>query len=327
MPGRRRDGLRGLGLGGLLGYYMQAEVDYRKAGGSLSGRMSTLHYASMLYPAQVLGDPELFPIVEEMLGGEFEEDNEISLIGQWQACIDFDVTDRLPRCTAPLHIFAFEQDVQAPPQFGRKCRDHAHCDAHEFAGMGHCSIYGHRHETLNAEIRKIVDRPSDADPQRVPPPDPDDREHVHPACRTARKLAARIWLPADAEPNPCPRSWNIFPIASATARPSATPHPSLFRRPWLCLRARRHARLRRIRRAAARRISEAGAGRCAGGHGLDRRAALVHRQHRHDRHLLGRLQRAAGRRPPAAGAEGRDLRSARPTTATPTTSISWAAAC
>jgi len=28
---------------------------------------------------------------------------------------------------------------------------------HEFAGMGHCSIYGHRHETLNAEIRAIIE--------------------------------------------------------------------------------------------------------------------------------------------------------------------------
>ena len=32
--------------------------------------------------------------------------------------------------------------------------------------------------------------------------------------------------------------------------------------------------------------------------------AVVHRRGRHDRHLVGRLQRAAGRRPPAAGAEG-----------------------
>ena len=146
------------GSEGWLGYYMQAEVDYRKAGGSLSGRMSTLHYASMLYPAQVLGDPAMFPIIEEMLGGEFEEDNEVSLIGQWQACIDFDVSDRLPHCTAPLHIFAFEQDVQAPPQFGRKVAEITPtATLHEFAGMGHCSVYGHRHETLNAEIRKIVE--------------------------------------------------------------------------------------------------------------------------------------------------------------------------
>jgi pimeloyl-ACP methyl ester carboxylesterase len=148
------------GSEGWLGYYMQAEVDYRRAGGSLSGRMSTLHYASMLYPAQVLGDPELFPIVEEMLGGEFEEDNEVSLIGQWQACIDFDVSDRLPECTAPLHIFAFEQDVQAPPQFGRRVAEITPtATLHEFAGMGHCSIYGHRHDTLNAEIRAIVEAP------------------------------------------------------------------------------------------------------------------------------------------------------------------------
>ena len=83
--------------------------------------------------------------------------------------------------------------------------------------------------------------------------------------------------------------------------------PPLFRRQWLCLPPGRHARLGRIRRAAARRISEAGAGRLPGGHGLDRGPALVHRQHRHDRHLLGRLQRAAGRRPPSAGAEGGDL--------------------
>ena len=40
---------------------------------------------------------------------------------------------------------------------------------------------------------------------------------------------------------------------------------------------------------------------------MDRGAALVQRLGRHDRHLLGRLQRAADRRPPAAGAEGGDL--------------------
>ena len=45
----------------------------------------------------------------------------------------------------------------------------------------------------------------------------------------------------------------------------------------------------------------AGAGRRGRGHRLARRAALVQRHGRHDGHLLGRLQRAAGRepRPPA----------------------------
>jgi pimeloyl-ACP methyl ester carboxylesterase len=146
------------GSEGWLGYYMGAEVDYRRAGGSLSGAMSTMHYASMLYPAEVLGDPAMWPVIEEVLGPEFEDDNETSLIGQWQACIDFDVTDRLPGCTAPLHIFVFGQDVQAPPQYGRKVAEITPtATLHEFAGMGHCSIYGHRHDELNAEIRKIVE--------------------------------------------------------------------------------------------------------------------------------------------------------------------------
>ena len=115
------------GSEGWLGYYMQAEVDYRRAGGRLSGRMSTLHYASMLYPAQVLGDPAMFPIIEEMLGGEFEEDNEDSLIGQWQACIDFDV-DRpaagVHGAAAHLRLRAGRPGAAAVRPQGR--RDHAH---------------------------------------------------------------------------------------------------------------------------------------------------------------------------------------------------------
>ena len=53
---------------------------------------------------------------------------------------------------------------------------------------------------------------------------------------------------------------------------------------------------------------------------LDRRAALVHGQGRDDRHLLERLQLAPGRRQPPARARARSSRSARPTTAMPTTS-------
>ena len=115
----------------------------------------------MLYPAEVLGDPELWAVAQEILGGEFEDDNETSLIGQWQACIDFDVVDRLPGCEVPLHVFAFDQDVQAPPQYGRKVAELApRAQLHFFAGMGHCSIYGHRHDTLNGEIRQILEQRS-----------------------------------------------------------------------------------------------------------------------------------------------------------------------
>jgi len=51
-----------------------------------------------------------------------------------------------------------EQDVQAPPQYGRKVAELApNAELHFFLGMGHCSIFGHRHETLNAEIRRILE--------------------------------------------------------------------------------------------------------------------------------------------------------------------------
>jgi pimeloyl-ACP methyl ester carboxylesterase len=146
------------GWEGWLGDYMGAEVELRRQGGRLEGRFSTIHYASMLYPAEVLGDPEMWAVAQELLGEDFESDNEASLIGQWQACIDFDVVDDLPGCDVPLHIFAFEQDVQAPPQYGRKVAELApNAELYFFRGMGHCSIFGHRHETLNAEIRQILE--------------------------------------------------------------------------------------------------------------------------------------------------------------------------
>lgn len=147
------------GWEGWLGDYMRAEVELRRRGGRLQGRFSTTHYAAMLYPAEALGDPKLWAIAQELLGEEFEGQNETSLIGQWQACIDFDVVDRLPGCDVPLHVFAFEQDVQAPPQYGRQVAELApQGQLHFFPGMGHCSIYGHRHETLNAAIRQILEQ-------------------------------------------------------------------------------------------------------------------------------------------------------------------------
>ena len=46
---------------------MQAEIDYRQAGGSLSGMMAVSHYAAALYPASVLGDAELWSRVRREL--------------------------------------------------------------------------------------------------------------------------------------------------------------------------------------------------------------------------------------------------------------------
>ena len=121
------------------------------------------------------------------------------------------------------------------------------------------------------------------------------------------RLAARIWLPADAEADPVPAILEYLPYRKrdGTSQRDA-PDPSLLRRPRLRLRAGRHARQRRVRRPDARRVHGAGAGRRARGDRLARAPALVHRRGRHDRDLLGRLQRPAGRGAPPAGAEGGD---------------------
>jgi len=140
--------------------YQMAEVEFRKAGGRLDGMMAVTHYAAMLYPARVLGDRELWPkLRQEMIDYFATEANEESLVAQWEPCALYDQTGRLPDCQVPLHVIAFEEDVQAPPQDGEEVADLApNAEYHLFKGMGHCSIYGHTHDILNPYIRELVER-------------------------------------------------------------------------------------------------------------------------------------------------------------------------
>ena len=144
-------------------------------------------------------------------------------------------------------------------------------------------------------MKTITDFP--AQNRRVP-------RHGHRHAGRLPAVGARLDAGGRRPRTRCRRSSSTCPTASATAPPRATPHPSLFRRPRLCLDPRRHARQRRLRRADGGRIFRAGAAGRLRRDRLGRGAALVQRQGRHDGHLLGRLQRAAGRRQAAAGAEG-----------------------
>lgn len=65
--------------------YQKAEIDWRKAGGRLDGMMAVAHNAA-----------------------------------KWEACLLYDQMDTLPACTVPMHVIAFCEDVQAPPQDGRE---------------------------------------------------------------------------------------------------------------------------------------------------------------------------------------------------------------
>jgi pimeloyl-ACP methyl ester carboxylesterase len=140
--------------------FQEAEIEFRKAGGRLDGMMGVTHYAAMLYPARVLGDRERWPAIRDQLLAWMDSgENESSLIPQWEASLRFDQRDRLPGCTVPMHVLAFTEDVQAPPQDGQELAEITPtAQFHLFEGMGHGSWFGHAHETLNPFIADLIDR-------------------------------------------------------------------------------------------------------------------------------------------------------------------------
>ena len=79
------------------------------------------------------------------------------LIAQWDACINFDVYDRLPDCKVPIHAFGFSHDVQAPWPYGKEVADQAQKGQfHYFEGLGHLSLVGHKHQEVNMRLREIL---------------------------------------------------------------------------------------------------------------------------------------------------------------------------
>ncbi len=140
--------------------YQKAEIDFRKSGGHLDGMMAVTHYAAFQYPARVLGDRELWPkLRDELVAWIDSGENEVSLVPQWEACLLYDQVDRLPACDVPMHVLAFTEDVQAPPQDGEEVADLAPLgEFHLFEGMGHCSIYGHTHDVLNPFVKDLIQR-------------------------------------------------------------------------------------------------------------------------------------------------------------------------
>jgi pimeloyl-ACP methyl ester carboxylesterase len=140
--------------------YQQAEIDWRKQGNRLDGPMAVAHHAMMMFPARVLGDRELWPKLRADLEAWLSTDDaESSLIPQWEASLLYDQMEALPACPVPMHVIAFSEDVQAPPQDGIELAEVAgNGHYHEFEGMGHCSIYGHTQDVLNPFIRDLVRR-------------------------------------------------------------------------------------------------------------------------------------------------------------------------
>jgi pimeloyl-ACP methyl ester carboxylesterase len=141
--------------------YMRAEIDFRKAGGALTGLFAVCHYAAMLNPSDELGDPDSWNTLKDQYAGFGDADdnpNERSLELQWDACDTFDCLDRLPGCTVPLHVVGFGQDVQAPLCYGREVAELAPTGVfHLLDGHGHASLWGPmRSGEVNDLLREIL---------------------------------------------------------------------------------------------------------------------------------------------------------------------------
>jgi pimeloyl-ACP methyl ester carboxylesterase len=142
---------------GFIREWEVAEIALRREGGTLPPDFATAHYALCYYPAEVLGDDELWAELRSFIAADFQSRDGAMLAAQWQACLDFDSSELLPKTTVPIHAIAFSEDVQTPPQRVRQVAELA-ADGHFhlLQGLGHGSAFGHRPDEVNALVREII---------------------------------------------------------------------------------------------------------------------------------------------------------------------------
>jgi pimeloyl-ACP methyl ester carboxylesterase len=148
---------------GFIREWEEAEIALRRTGGSLPPAFATVHYAMQYYPADALGDDATWARIKPFVAADFAQRDGAMLAAQWQACLDYDSTELLPRIAAPLHAVAFSEDVQTPPQRVREVAELA-ADGHfhQLDGLGHGSAFGHRPDVVNRCLRAIIERESGA---------------------------------------------------------------------------------------------------------------------------------------------------------------------
>lgn len=143
--------------GGFIAEWEDAEIRFREAGHRLPPDFALAHYALLMYPSEVLGDNEMWERCKPVVAAAYAERDGDMLAAQWQACLDYSAMDRLPGCTRPLHVIAFDQDMQTPAARGRLVADAA-ADGHFhlLEGLGHCSLFRHRPDVVAGKIREII---------------------------------------------------------------------------------------------------------------------------------------------------------------------------
>jgi pimeloyl-ACP methyl ester carboxylesterase len=143
---------------GFIREWEEAEIALRRAGAELPPDFATAHYAMLYYPAEVLGDDALWARIRPLVAQDFEARDGPMLAAQWQACLDYDSSGRLPSCAVPIEAIAFSHDVQTPPARVREVAALA-ADGrfHLLEGLGHGSAFGHRPDAVNACLRAIME--------------------------------------------------------------------------------------------------------------------------------------------------------------------------
>ncbi len=142
---------------GFIDEWEAAEIALRRSATEMPADFAVAHCALLMYPAEVLGDDELWAKLRPIVARDYGDRDPHSLAEQWQACLDYDSLDRLPDCEIPLQVIAFSQDMQTPPQLGRIIAETApKGQYHLLEGLGHCSAFGHRPDTVNECLLNIL---------------------------------------------------------------------------------------------------------------------------------------------------------------------------
>jgi pimeloyl-ACP methyl ester carboxylesterase len=143
---------------GFIREWEEAEIAFRRDGGSLPPAFATAHYAMQYYPADALGDDTTWERIKPFMAADFAQRDGAMLAAQWQACLDYDSGALLPEIAAPIHAVAFSEDVQTPPQRVREVAQLARDGHfHLLQGLGHGSAFGHRPDVVNQCVRSIID--------------------------------------------------------------------------------------------------------------------------------------------------------------------------
>jgi pimeloyl-ACP methyl ester carboxylesterase len=143
---------------GFIREWEEAEIAFRREGGTLPPAFATAHYAMQYFPADALGDDETWERIKPFVAADFADRDGAMLAAQWQACLDYDSGPLLPHIAAPIHAVAFSEDVQTPPRRVREVAEQAaNGHYHLLQGLGHGSGFGHRPEMVNECLRSIID--------------------------------------------------------------------------------------------------------------------------------------------------------------------------